>query len=116
MPKAAELTDSEMEGTDAAFPDDTEQDLSPDHAAFLDAQNRANGKPMVGYNDPKDLKNPAYLAAVEKHFGAILYQRLMKQREEMYQPQNKTPEGAPIYNNSVTPSASSLMQTIEAMK
>ena len=91
--------DSAAEGTDAAFPDDTEQELSMDHAAFLEALDRIHGRKPIDYGEnPTD---PAYRAAVEKHIGAIMYDNWMKQMAPQVQ-------AGTIYNNSVTPSASSL--------
>jgi acyl transferase domain-containing protein len=103
MPKYAELTDSEMEGTDAAFPDDTEQELSPDHAAFLEALDRFYQRPVGNYGqNPVD---PSYRAAVEKHLGQKMQEDFAQKMADL------TPSNPDTtYNNSVTPSASTLAE------
>ena len=78
----------------------------PDHMAFIEAISRIDGDkiPDEGFNGtPTD---PAYRALVEHHIADQLYKRWMAQMAPMQQ--YRTQDGAPIYNNSVTPSGETL--------
>ncbi len=105
--------DSELEGKDEIQQRDENgflQGEDPGYLAHQEAASRIFGQP---WDQTHELAtSPTYQAAVQTTLGDMMRQRFEQQM--VPQQQYQTPEGAQYYNNSVTPSADTLRQILEA--
>jgi hypothetical protein len=105
--------DSELEGTDEIQQRDENgflQGEDPEYLAHHEAASRIFGQPW-DQNHPLAV-SPTYQAAVQTTLGDMMRQRFEQQM--IPRQQYQTPEGAQYFNNSVTPSAETLRQILDA--